>query len=136
MRRAMINRLKRAGPRGRASALGVALVLGSCGGAPELAAVERCLRDEGLSVARQPAASRSVKAWISFTASSPFDPRLTGPAGSSGSVILYASEDEAARSLQPESERLGEKLRQEGKVLYSPVRMGRPDFIEGCIVKQ
>lgn len=105
--------------------------LAACGGPPKPEAVETCLREEGLNVARQPGVSPPVEAKVNFTTSGTPVPE------SPGTVVFYASESEAVGKLAAAGPR-GELLRREGAVLYSPFRAsGTPEesaaLVKGCV---
>lgn len=82
-------------------------------------------------MARQPGVRPPVETKINFT------PSGTPQPGIAGKVTYYATEEDAARNLKA-SERLGESLSQNGKVLYSPYTGGgTPEessaLVETCV---
>jgi hypothetical protein len=97
-------------------AVGALVAACGSGGTAQPQEVESCLRSEGLGVARQSGVSPPVETKINFdiSAGEP-DPER------SGSVIFYASEDEATRNLEASggSGPKGE-IRRTGRVLYTP----------------
>ena len=116
-----------------AGAVTLAAALAGCGGPPEPEVVESCLREGGLSVARQPDVTSPVEAKVNFTTSGTPDP------ATSSSVIFYSSEDEATRNLAA-AERAGETFKREGAVIYSSLGAGGTPadseaLVQGCAVK-
>ena len=120
-------------------ALALVSVAAGCGSStaqPE--EVESCLRNEGLGVARQPGQSPPIEAKLNFQGA----PGTPDPM-SSGSVVYYASEDDAKAGLKTSGgSGPGGEMRRKGKVLYTPFAAqsaARTDdesetLVEGCVV--
>ena len=117
----------------------VSLAAGCGSSTAQPAEVENCLRNEGLGVARQPGQSPPIEAKISFQGT----PGTPDPA-SSGSVVYFASEDDAKAGLKTAGgSGPGNEMRRRGEVLYSPfaARAGSKRtnaeseaLVEGCVV--
>jgi hypothetical protein len=131
---------RRRGLRTGVGALALVSLAAGCGSSTaQPAEVENCLRNEGLGVARQPGQSPPIEAKISFQGT----PGKPDPA-SSGSVVYYASEDDAKAALKTTGGAgPGGELRQKGEVVYSPfaARAGSDrtegeseTLVEGCVV--